>query len=94
MTLQIEAQALRDDLDTEYLNAHLVANSVDIDVLTTAGYKEDLLNTALDVSKHKVNEYKKVISIPDNARVLLNNSKLLLRVKKICNKLQSIKLKL
>ena len=46
----------------EHLDIKAIVYSVDIDVLMTVRYKENMLNTALDVFMKKVYKYWKVFS--------------------------------
>ena len=47
-TLQIKAQAAKEDLETEFYNAKHVAESEDKDFLRTAGYQEEQLHVTIE----------------------------------------------
>ena len=55
-TQKMEAQALRDNLGTEYADAQTITESVNEDVLRTVGHKEEQLYMSLVALKRKVNK--------------------------------------
>ena len=89
----MEAQALRDDQEAQYIEEKQIADLVNEDILMTAGHKKEQLTIALNIFMHKINNYRKVVSIDNDGRAPLEYSVLLLRIMELSTKLCSIKLK-